>query len=52
MVVKLLTGVAFGASLVASGVFRPSVILSQLRFDDFHMLQTFLTATASSAYVP
>lgn len=50
-VATVLTGAAFGASLVASGVFQPSVIVSQLRLEDWHMAQAFLTATASSAYV-
>ena len=47
----VLTGAAFGASLVASGVFQPAVIISQLRLQDWHMAQAFLTATAISAYV-
>lgn len=46
------SGVAFGAALSAAGVASPSVIISQLRLEDFHMLEVFLTATASSAYVP
>ncbi|KAK4172921.1 hypothetical protein QBC36DRAFT_349165 [Triangularia setosa] len=45
----LLTGAAFGAALTASGVFQPSVIISQLNFTNFHMIQTFLTAAAGSA---
>ncbi len=45
----LVSGAAFGAALTASGVFRPSVILAQLKFQNFHMLQAFLTATSTSA---
>jgi len=48
---NLVSGAAFGAALTASGVFQPSVILGQLKFENFHMIQAFLTATASSAYV-
>ncbi|KAM7190763.1 hypothetical protein V8F33_009312 [Rhypophila sp. PSN 637] len=45
----LLTGAAFGAALTASGVYQPSVIVSQLKFENWHMIQTFLTAAATSA---
>ncbi|KAK3319264.1 hypothetical protein B0H66DRAFT_264402 [Apodospora peruviana] len=47
----LLTGAAFGAALTASGVYQPSVIISQLKFENFHMIQTFLTAAGTSAAV-
>ncbi len=47
----VLTGLAFGASLVASGVYQPSVILGQLDLSNWHMIQAFLTATAASGYV-
>ncbi|KAJ4401236.1 hypothetical protein N0V85_005573 [Neurospora sp. IMI 360204] len=43
------TGAAFGAALTASGVYQPSVIVSQLKFENWHMMQAFLTAAASSA---
>jgi len=46
----LVSGAAFGAALTASGVYQPSVILSQLNFTNFHMLQAFLTGAAGSAY--
>ncbi|QBZ58772.1 hypothetical protein PoMZ_03730 [Pyricularia oryzae] len=45
----LLSGAAFGASLTGAGVYQPSVIMGQLELEDFHMLQTLLTATAGSA---
>jgi hypothetical protein len=48
MATSLLSGIAFGAALTASGVYHPSVILEQLKLADWSMLETFLTATASS----
>lgn len=47
----ILTGLAFGASFVASGVYQPSVILGQLSLENWHMIQSFLTATATSSCV-
>ena len=44
-------GLIFGAALTASGVYAPSVIISQMQLKDFHMLTVFLCASASSAYV-
>lgn len=43
------SGALFGAALSAAGVASPSVILSQLRFENFHMFEVFLTATGCSA---
>lgn len=51
MTTTLLSGVAFGAALTASGVHHPSAILGQLKLADWDMLETFLTATASSTSV-
>lgn len=48
---NILTGAAMGAALTAAGVYQPAVILAQFKFSDFSMLQTFLTAAASSTYV-
>lgn len=45
----LLSGAAFGAALTAAGVYQPAVITSQLKLQDWHMMQTFLTAAAGSA---
>ena len=45
-------GILFGAALCASRVYVPSIIISQMRLQDFHMMTAFLTASASSAYVP
>lgn len=44
-----LTGAAFGASLAASGVYLPSVIIDQFRLTNFHMFHVFATAMGSSA---
>ena len=46
-----LTGAFFGAALVAAGVYQPAVIIGQLKLANFHMIQTFLAAAASSTYV-
>lgn len=51
MLDTLACGATFGAALAASGVHQPDVIVSQLTLEDFHMLESFLTAVASSAYV-
>ncbi|KAJ3558379.1 hypothetical protein NPX13_g9718 [Xylaria arbuscula] len=48
MLDSLLSGAAFGAALTASGMYEPSVILSQMRLENWHMVQTFLTASAAS----
>jgi len=44
-------GLVFGAALTASEVYLPSVIVSQMELKDYHMLNVFLSASASSAYV-
>lgn len=51
MMDTLACGATFGAALAASGVHSPHVIVSQLTLENFHMLESFLTAAASSAYV-
>ncbi|EFX04533.1 duf395 domain containing protein [Grosmannia clavigera kw1407] len=51
MAATIITGAAFGAALTASGVDQPAVILGQLKWENYHMLQAFLTATAASALV-
>ncbi|KFY69929.1 hypothetical protein V499_09628 [Pseudogymnoascus sp. VKM F-103] len=45
------SGLLFGAALSAAGVASPSIIISQLRLENFHMLEVFLTATAGSALI-
>ncbi|KAF4993942.1 hypothetical protein FGRMN_6130 [Fusarium graminum] len=47
----LLSGAVYGASTVAAGVFLPSTIINQFKFQDWHMLQTSLGAVASSAII-
>lgn len=44
-------GALFGVALTASRVYLPTVIFSQMRLRDFHMLEVFLTASATSAIV-
>jgi len=48
---SLLTGAIFGTGLTLSGVANPQVIRDQFSLSDFHMLATFLTASATSAIV-
>lgn len=43
-----LTGGLFGSALTIAGVASPQVIMDQLQFTDFHMLLTFLSASACS----
>ena len=49
IIASLSAGAVFGAALTASRVYLPSVIINQMRLKDFHMLEVFLTASASSA---
>ncbi|KAH8724987.1 hypothetical protein GQ44DRAFT_827096 [Phaeosphaeriaceae sp. PMI808] len=44
-------GALFGAALASSGVYLPSVIVSQMQLAKFHMLKVFMTASAISALV-
>lgn len=44
----LLTGAAFGAALTAAGVHDPAVLISQFKFENFDMLQSFLAASATT----
>ncbi|PVH74126.1 hypothetical protein DL98DRAFT_605698 [Cadophora sp. DSE1049] len=46
---SVFSGSIFGAALIAAGVYSPSVIIGQMQLRDFHMLKTFLAASASSA---
>jgi hypothetical protein len=48
MAATLASGAAFGAALVASGVHQPATIISQLKLENFHMLESFLTGAATS----
>lgn len=46
---KGLSGAVFGSALMASGVWQPHVIISQMTIQNFDMLQSFLVGTATSA---
>lgn len=48
---SILSGALFGAALTAAGVYSPTVIISQMKLESFHMLKVFLSASATSAYV-
>jgi uncharacterized membrane protein YedE/YeeE len=45
------SGAIFGSALAASGVYSPSVIVSQMGLTNFHMLKSFLAASACSALI-
>ncbi|KIW18522.1 hypothetical protein PV08_02810 [Exophiala spinifera] len=45
------SGAIFGSALTASGVYAPSVIISQMGLSNFHMLKSFLAASACSALI-
>ncbi|VZI17645.1 unnamed protein product [Fusarium fujikuroi] len=47
----LFSGAVYGASTIAAGVYLPSTIIDQFKFQDWHMLQTSLGAVASSAII-
>ncbi|OHW96791.1 YeeE/YedE family protein [Colletotrichum incanum] len=51
MATTVLSGAAFGAALVAAGVYQPSVIIAQLKLENWHMIQAFLAAAASSTFI-
>ncbi|GAW16062.1 hypothetical protein ANO14919_054840 [Xylariales sp. No.14919] len=51
MLESLISGAAFGAALAATGMYQPTVIISQMRLDNWHMVQTFLTGSAASTLV-
>lgn len=46
---SVLSGSLFGAALTAAGVYSPTVIVSQMKLESFHMLKVFLSASASSS---
>lgn len=45
------SGALFGSALTASGVYSPSVIANQMSLANFHMLKSFLAASACSALI-
>lgn len=44
----ILSGAAFGAAMIAAGFHNPAVVITQMKFENWHMVQAFLAATASS----
>ncbi|KAF7854603.1 hypothetical protein EAF04_010412 [Stromatinia cepivora] len=48
---SILSGALFGAVLTATGVYSPTVIISQMKLESFHMLKVFLSASATSAAI-
>jgi uncharacterized membrane protein YedE/YeeE len=48
---SIAAGAIFGGGLLASGVYSPGVIISQMSLTNFHMLQSFLSASAASAAI-
>ncbi|KAI0447712.1 hypothetical protein F4803DRAFT_558464 [Xylaria telfairii] len=51
MLDSFLSGAAFGAALAATGMYQPTVILSQMRLENWHMVQTFLAASGTSTLI-
>ncbi|KAI0457688.1 hypothetical protein F5B21DRAFT_68583 [Xylaria acuta] len=51
MLDSFLSGAAFGAALTFSGMYQPTVILSQMRLENWHMIQTFLAASGASTLI-
>ncbi|KAM3079512.1 hypothetical protein ACMFMG_005933 [Clarireedia jacksonii] len=48
---SILSGSIFGAALTAAGVYSPTVIVSQMKLESFHMLKVFLSASATSSAI-
>lgn len=46
---SVVSGAAFGAAMMAAGFRDHSVVIAQMKLDNWHIFQAFLTATASSA---
>lgn len=51
MLDSFLSGAAFGAALAATGMYQPTVIISQMKLENWHMVQTFLTASGASTLI-
>lgn len=43
------SGAVFGAALLGASLHQPAAISSQVKLEDWHLLQAFLTATSTSA---
>ncbi|KAG5980418.1 hypothetical protein E4U55_004035 [Claviceps digitariae] len=51
MAATAISGAAFGAAMAAAGFHDPGVVISQFKLEDWHMVKTFLAATAASAAI-
>ncbi|KAK1252458.1 hypothetical protein MKX08_003645 [Trichoderma sp. CBMAI-0020] len=51
MAATFLTGAAFGAATMGASFHNPAIVVAQMKFENFHMVQAFLAATASSAVI-
>ncbi|KAG5919500.1 hypothetical protein E4U42_006493 [Claviceps africana] len=51
MAATAISGAAFGAAMAAAGFHDPGVVVSQFKWESWHMAQAFLAATAASAAI-
>ncbi|KAI1828691.1 hypothetical protein F4861DRAFT_14542 [Xylaria intraflava] len=51
MLEYFVSGAAFGAALTATGMYQPGVIQAQMRLENWHMVETFLTASGASTLI-
>ncbi|KAI8635333.1 hypothetical protein F5Y19DRAFT_7632 [Xylariaceae sp. FL1651] len=51
MLDAFVSGTVFGAALAATGMYQPAVILSQMKLENWHMVQTFLIASGTSTLI-
>ncbi|KAM4060398.1 sulfur transport domain-containing protein [Hirsutella rhossiliensis] len=51
MTAAVASGLAFGAAMTAAGFHDPSLVVAQMKFQDWHMARVFMAATASSAVI-
>ncbi|KAL7930331.1 hypothetical protein V8C35DRAFT_160899 [Trichoderma chlorosporum] len=49
MATTFLSGSAFGAAMMAASFHNPAIVIAQMKWENWHMVQAFLAATASSA---
>lgn len=49
MTTTFLSGAAFGAAMMAASFHNPAIVIAQMKWENFHMAQAFLAATATSA---
>ena len=51
LILSAASGAIFGSALTASGVYSSSVIVSQMGLTNFHMVKSFIAASACSALI-